>query len=262
MDRSPEMLPMTIKPLLLWISLSAFLWWGHQWTPLQAITGGFEQALTQSSVVGETAVYWIQAPIRAYRFITQGTARIATLEQQLAQASVNQASTDRIQREEELQGQLVETPLPEKFLVVEKTQLLSGASGKVVTAGSNKGIEAGMVVVDKNGVLLGLIDEVGMYVSRLRLLTRIQEPVAVRIAGKDITGTVVGDGTVVRLANVAQGLEVMPGDVVVTRGIDNRFPESLVIGRISLIESSPSEVMQTALVELIGIAEGFVTIGR
>jgi cell shape-determining protein MreC len=262
MNHAPETLTFALKPFIVWVMVSAGLYWLQPIPPFPVLRANVEKAMVASSWVGESLTSMVQSPYRGYLYLSQGPRKIADLENRLSQAVVDQAEMDVLRRRDQELTVLSRLVLPSQFETVATARVFAGAGGKSINAGENAGLESNLIVLDANGVVVGVIGEVGRYVSQLTLLTRLEEPVTVRIAGKDIDGVLAGDGSVVRMMNVAQGLEMLPGDVVVTDGSDGQFPGGLAIGTILTIESKPSEVMQTAVVELLGIPDGIAVIGR
>jgi cell shape-determining protein MreC len=262
MEKGIDTLHFSVKPFVVWIGLCGLLWLISPLPPVIALTGTVERALVSTSGVGQGAISMVTWPVRFGSRISTSTRRIADLEQRLAVVVMEKAELEEYKRKEAEMAALINVPLPAQFAVQATARMAEGAEGKILTAGIKAGVEPGMLVVDTQGVLMGIVGDVGIYVSRLITITRLSKPLPVTILGKSIPGVLMADGTVVRLTNVAQGAELAIGDVVVTDGLDGNFPPSLVIGQVMNIESKPAEVLQTALIELLAKPEGEVLIGR
>jgi cell shape-determining protein MreC len=262
MSKANDSLDFSVKPYLLWIGACGLLWLISPLPPVRAITGMLEQAMVATSGVGQAGIAVVTSPVRFVVGVSESSRRIADLENRLALASIDKAQLEEYKRKEAEMAALLRVPVPPTFTVQATAKVVEGPEGRILTAGAKDGVEAGMVVVDSSGILLGLVGETSTYISRVVAITRLAQPLAVTLAGKQIPGVLLADGTVVRLTNVAQGAGLMVGDTIITDGLDGHLPAGLVIGQVMKIESKPAEVMQTALVELLAKPEGEVLIGR
>jgi rod shape-determining protein MreC len=127
---------------------------------------------------------------------------------------------------------------------------------RVVTLGrgSEAGIREGDVVIAGGGALVGQVVAVGPSFSHVHLLNDSR----FRVVGLDeetrSTGLVMGQlDRPLSMINIPATEEISVGDSVITAGIDlgggirSPFPRGLLIGTVVDVQSSPAEVVQSAL---------------
>tara|TARA_Y200000002_G_scaffold125556_1_gene103107 strand:+ start:233 stop:1054 length:822 start_codon:yes stop_codon:yes gene_type:complete len=134
-----------------------------------------------------------------------------------------------------------DTTISSKILIAELIKVnLSPFSNKIVL---DKGIEnnifIGQIVIDSMGVL-GQISEVNKDFS---IATLITDPGHALLAVNTrtekrvvISGT--GDNRFLKAKFISLNEDVMEGDILITSGLDNIFPEGYVIGQISKINKN------------------------
>ena len=232
------------------VLLSQFGWMKGVVAPLERwVVGGYRgvsQGIRIMQIPGETVKFWYQ-----------GTRRIADLEQRLAQASVDKTEVVKMQA---LCGQLgsdVEL-LKQKQWVgqVVVGQMVLGAERGVMTVGEASGVTKGLVVVDGAGVLVGRVAGVGRYTSVILRPYDRDSRIAVRLVGSTTTGVLAGDGQQAQLTEVLQADELGVGEVVVTSGADEAYPEGLVVGEMAELTGEAAEVTKGGKVSLYGKDEG------
>lgn len=103
----------------------------------------------------------------------------------------------------------------------------------VLNHGTRSGVFVGQPVVDAQGVV-GQVIGVSELTSRVLLLSDVTHGIPVRITRNDVrlvaNGT--GDIDLVELKHVAKSTDVRVGDLLVTSGLGNRFPEGYPVARI------------------------------
>ncbi|NKB47403.1 MAG: rod shape-determining protein MreC, partial [Legionellales bacterium] len=116
--------------------------------------------------------------------------------------------------------------------------------------GLQQDLYKGQPVIDAHG-LVGQVIEVGPLTSRVLLITDHRSAVPVQINGSGLRAIAVGSGVgnYLQLSYVPKSAGVEVGDVLVTSGLDRRFPEGYPVGTITTIEYPPGEGFAKILVE-------------
>jgi rod shape-determining protein MreC len=116
-------------------------------------------------------------------------------------------------------------------------RVVADASGpfvhaKLLNVGMSDGVRKGQVATDDFGVV-GQIVAVGQRSARLLLLTDLNSRVPVLVGAKQHPAILAGDNT--RFPSISflpVGVQVSPGDLVLTSGAGGVFPPRLPIGRV------------------------------
>jgi len=119
-----------------------------------------------------------------------------------------------------------------------------------INRGSGDGIREGMPVLGRGGALVGTVERVQEGLAWVRLITDpasdvnavIQESRALALASGQPDG-------VIKMQFLAQGIEVKPGDTVLTSGLGGSYPRELLIGRVSKVEGGALETFKGAQLE-------------
>ncbi|MDR1358911.1 MAG: rod shape-determining protein MreC [Coriobacteriales bacterium] len=118
-----------------------------------------------------------------------------------------------------------------------------------IDKGTEDGLAVGMPVMSPNG-LIGQIESVGRFTAQVRLLTDPNSGVAVFLQANRSEGVLTGSiERLLYLNYLSLDIDVVPGDVVVTSGAGGVYPKGIVIGEITSVSSSPSDVYQTVVVK-------------
>jgi rod shape-determining protein MreC len=113
-----------------------------------------------------------------------------------------------------------------------------GGSTVLLNRGFNQGLEEGMALVGRDG-LVGKVVEVRPSRSHALLLTHPDCAVAARIERNRIAGIVEwlpGSFTGLKLRNISYLADVRTGDQVVSSGLGGVFPEGVPVGTVTEIE--------------------------
>lgn len=104
----------------------------------------------------------------------------------------------------------------------------------VLNRGSRSGVFVGQPVVDAQGVV-GQVVEVNEITSRVLLLSDVSHGLPVRITRNDVRLVANGTGELdqIELRHVAKSTDVRVGDLLVTSGLGNRFPEGYPVARVT-----------------------------
>jgi len=118
----------------------------------------------------------------------------------------------------------------------------------------NKGLEddvfIGQSVVDEHGVV-GQVIEVSQYSSRILLIADNSHAIPLRNQRNDVRLIGLGKGDVhqMELQYVTKNTDVKIGDMLVTSGLGNRFPEGYPVAKVTGIENRSSEIYSTILIQ-------------
>ena len=119
-----------------------------------------------------------------------------------------------------------------------------------INRGDGDGLREGMPVLGRGGALVGTVEQVQEGMSWVRLITDaksdvnavIQESRALALASGQANGTI-------SMQFQAQGVEVKPGDTVLTSGLGGLYPRELLLGRVTKVEGNALDVFKRAEVE-------------
>ncbi len=125
----------------------------------------------------------------------------------------------------------------------------------VINKGAIDGVFLSQSVLDDSGIV-GQISEVGTTNSRVLLISDVTHAIPIRIERNNVRFIAVGDGSLdsMQLQHVPHSADIEIGDVIVSSGLGEVFPEGYPVGTISNIvrnESRPfAEVTATPLAKL------------
>ncbi|MBB1438685.1 rod shape-determining protein MreC [Shewanella sp. SG41-4] len=103
----------------------------------------------------------------------------------------------------------------------------------VLNHGSQTGIYVGQPVVDAQGVV-GQVVEVSEFTSRVLMVSDTTHGIPVRVTRNDVRAIANGMGDIdqIELRHVAKSTDIIVGDLLVTSGLGNRFPEGYPVARV------------------------------
>lgn len=133
-------------------------------------------------------------------------------------------------------------------------QLLAVASDPftnqvVLDKGSRDKVFVGQPVLDAYGVM-GQVIQVGPLTSRVLLMNDSHSGVPVQLVRNGIRAIVVGDpySGKLRLVNIQQTADIRVGDVLITSGLGEHFPEGYPVGRVTQVLKDPGLQFSTIMV--------------
>ena len=120
----------------------------------------------------------------------------------------------------------------------------------VLNKGSNQGVFVGQPMLDANGVI-GQIAHVGPFSSTGLLITDLRHALPVLINRSGLRAIAVGgeQPDELNLSFVAVNADVKRGDLVVTSGLERRFPPGYPVGKIRKVKVMPGDSFATIVVE-------------
>ncbi len=116
----------------------------------------------------------------------------------------------------------------------------------IINRGEEEGIEVGMPVETERG-LVGRVIEVSPHAAQVQLLTDPASAINVRLGASRADGVVEGQLTnPLQMKWIEQDIQISENELVMTSGLGGNFPPDLVVGRVTHIEQSTSELFQEA----------------
>jgi len=103
----------------------------------------------------------------------------------------------------------------------------------VLNHGAMSGVFVGQPVVDAQGVV-GQVVEVNELTSRVLLISDVTHGIPVRVTRNDVRLVVKGTGVLdeLELSYVSKSTDIRVGDLLVSSGLGNRFPEGYPVARV------------------------------
>lgn len=125
-----------------------------------------------------------------------------------------------------------------------------GRTVVAINRGSSDGIVEGMVVLGRGGALVGTIERVELTMAWVRLLTDARSDVNALIQESRAQALVSGQPNgAITMQFLAEGVDVRPGDSVVTSGLGGSYPSGLLIGRVAKVEGSTLDLFKRVQIE-------------
>ncbi len=120
----------------------------------------------------------------------------------------------------------------------------------IVDKGSDDGVIVGMPVESARG-LVGRIFRTTAQSAQVVLITDNASSVAARLGSSRATGLLQGGGVggSMSIDWVDLNYHIEIGEVVLTSGLGGKFPQDMVIGRVSEVERREAELFQRAIVQ-------------
>ena len=120
----------------------------------------------------------------------------------------------------------------------------------LIDRGHGDGLRNGMVVVGKDGALLGTVTRTLGSTAWVKLITDPSSDVNAEIQETRATAIIAGAlGHKLQLQFVAEGTDVKVGDTIITSGLGGNYPKALLIGRVSKVEGEPLDLFKRIAVE-------------
>lgn len=132
----------------------------------------------------------------------------------------------------------------------------------LIDKGSDDGVRKNLGVIAKDGFLIGYVEEVNRFASRVILLSNPSASVPAAILGEQETvGLVEGqDGFLLKMDYIPQYETINENDVVVTSGLGGNLPANLVIGVVQTVEKNETAPFQQAFIEPLIDIRSFVNV--
>jgi rod shape-determining protein MreC len=178
-----------------------------------------------------------------------------SLREENERLTVENARLQEVERENQQLRQLVDIrqPSPEEIFIaadVFASEPSNIEDAIAINRGRVDGLQVGMVVVTRQGSLVGTVSRVLRDVAWVTLITDPDSAVSARIQESRAQGVVVGaaDGTLT-MEFVQETADVKEGDLVLTSGIGGRHPPGELIGQVVEVEGAAQELFQSVRVQ-------------
>jgi rod shape-determining protein MreC len=160
--------------------------------------------------------------------------------QQLQQLRLLEAEVDNLRRILDARKRVTETS---QLVEIIHTGRNPFNRRVVVDKGSRDNIEAGLAVIDAEGVV-GQVTRVFPFTSEITLLTDKNQAIPVMVSRNGLRAVVFGNGqeSTLNLPYIPANADVQNGDLLVTSGIDGTYPAGLAVAKVSNIERNATYV--------------------
>ena len=123
-----------------------------------------------------------------------------------------------------------------------------------ISKGASSGIELGDPVVTEYGAVVGQVTELGETWATVSTLIDVDMSVGAFVGDTGTSGIVMGEYSFMKnkqakLTFLADGAHIYVGDEVLTSGNGGAFPQGLVIGKISAVQTEAGGQMEYGVVE-------------
>lgn len=140
----------------------------------------------------------------------------------------------------------------DKLLVAELLSVVNNPASQqfVLNQGSNKSVFVGQAVIDANGII-GQVVSVTPVTSRVLLITDVDHAIPVEVLRNNMRAIAVGmgDNKKLELLNISNTADIIKGDVLVSSGLGERFPEGYPVGKVVLVDKNPMLPFAKIIVE-------------
>ena len=119
----------------------------------------------------------------------------------------------------------------------------------LINRGSRDGLATGQPVIDTRGVM-GQIDEVGLNIAQIILISDPDHALPVRVQRTGLRTVAYGSGRInrLRLTDLPMNVDLVPGDTLVTSGLGGAFPAGLPVAEVESVSRPTGEAFARAAV--------------
>ncbi len=178
-------------------------------------------------------------------------ARVGELEEEVRQGE--EASRENEQLRELLKFQTRRRELTTEPVKVTARSTSNWESKLTLSKGSDHGIEAGDCVITETGVLVGIVDKVGLNWSTVSTIINTDTEIGGIVTRTYSAGVLEGDFSLMnqgklKLNYLPEGAQLVSGDEVLTSGRGDMFPSGLPVGHVEGVFTDPSGQTRYAVV--------------
>ena len=128
------------------------------------------------------------------------------------------------------------------------------SSSFTISKGASSGIEYGDPVITEYGALVGQVTELGETWATVSTLIDVDMSVGAFVGNTGTSGMVMGEFSLMqnkqaKLTFLADGAQIFVGDEVLTSGQGGAFPQGLVIGKISAVQTEAGGQIEYGIVQ-------------
>lgn len=176
--------------------------------------------------------------------------RIAQLEADLRQAADDSEENKVLRDALELSQQRRDLEL-ENAMITERSAT-NWTSSLTLNKGTSHGVESGDAVIDGTGSLVGVVREVGVNWCTVLTVVDTDTSLGAQVFRTKDLGVAQGDFALMReerlrLEYLPADCALLPGDVVVTSGLNGYYPSGLVIGSVEEVQLDDSGASSYAI---------------
>lgn len=177
--------------------------------------------------------------------------RIAEMEETVRQAEAALAENARLRDLNDLREQRRDLSDIEAAYITEH-DVSNWTSSLTLNKGTVHGVEAGDCVIDETGALVGIISVSGTNWSTVLTLVDTDMSLGAQVFRTGDLGLAQGDFSLMgkvrlRLDYLSAGCQLLGGDLVVTSGLGDYYPEGLVIGSVEEVQVDDSGAASYAI---------------
>ena len=123
-----------------------------------------------------------------------------------------------------------------------------------ISKGTSSDIAVGDSVITEYGVLVGQVVEVGTGWATVRTVIDINTNIGAFVSENGSAGMMVGDFALMqegsaKMTYLADGAQIFTGDTVMTSGAGGAFPQGLVIGTISSVQTEAGGQVEYGIIK-------------
>lgn len=183
--------------------------------------------------------------------LTDLRARVRKLEEEVRQGE------EAVRENEQLRALLDLTARHRSFVLEDvrvTARFTSNWESKLtLSKGSSAGIEAGDCVISETGVLVGIVDKVGLNWSTVSTIINTDTEIGGIVTRTYSAGVLEGDFSLMnqgklKLNYLPEGAQLVSGDEVLTSGRGDMFPSGLPVGHVEGVFTDPSGQTRYAVV--------------
>lgn len=184
--------------------------------------------------------------------LTDLRARVRKLEEEVRQGE------EAVRENEQLRALLDLTARHRSFVLEDvrvTARFTSNWESKLtLSKGSSVGIEAGDCVISETGVLVGIVDKVGVNWSTVSTIIDTDTEIGGIVTRTYSAGVLEGDLSLMnqgrlKLNYLPEGAQLVSGDEVLTSGRGDMFPSGLMVGQVEGVFTDPSGKTRYAVVQ-------------
>lgn len=198
-------------------------------------------------------VDWVRGTWRHYVALigvreqnTELRRRVVRLQEENLQLREGLVASGRLARIAEMRDEFEVPMLPAELVGSDVSPWFRSV---LLDRGRTDGVRSGMPVISENG-LAGLVVATSNHAAKAMLLLDRQTAIDVTVQRSRARGIVrgVGDDSLV-FEFVARGADVLPGDLVMTSGLDGVHPKGLLVGSVQKVAEAGTDLLRTAKVQ-------------
>lgn len=190
-----------------------------------------------------TAYDWMDAKVSSRESLIQHNSELEKemiiLQASLLKLSALQVENDRLRELLQSTKKIGEHVLIGELLAV---TLESFTRQVVVNKGSFDGVYLGQPLLDAHG-LMGQVVHLGLFSSTGMLITDPNHATPVQVNRNGLRAIAVGTGVadVMEIPNLANSADIVEGDLLVSSGLDGRFPPDYPVARVTSVKKDPTK---------------------